>query len=93
VVSKVDPALHDLRAAIRASRIDALAKIGQSYTSLASATIPATLAYSVGAPINVSALAAALGAVTGALIDSSAQQSKLLNANRWSFVFNLTKEN
>lgn len=89
IASRVDPALRDLRASIKASRLDVLGRIGHSWGALAGATIPAVVSCALGAPLPVSAVMAALGPVVVAGIDTVVQRNKLLNASQWSLLLKL----
>jgi hypothetical protein len=89
VAKKINLAVRDLKVALEASRLDALKKVGQSWSSLAKATVPAALAYAAGAPLDISAALALLGAAAVPFFESAIDRKKLLNASQWSILFRL----
>ncbi len=93
VSSKVDPAIQVLRSALTDSRLDSLKKVGRSWKSLASATIPAVLTFAAGAPLDVSAVVAALGTIGMPLAEGILDRKKLVHASQWSILFRLNKMN
>lgn len=91
VATKVDPAVEDLRRAVAAARLDALKKLGQSWESLAKATVPATLAFAAGAPLDISAIVGSAGALAGALYEGALERKKLKSASQWSILLELER--
>jgi hypothetical protein len=94
VSSRVSPAIRNLELSISAARIDALKRIGQSWESVAKATVPYLLSRMVGAPLDIQAVIAALGglaAIAGPLIAASLERKKLLRESQWSIILRVAK--
>jgi len=89
VASKIDPAVRNLQAAVYSSRLDVIKKLGQSWNSLATATVPFVLSFAAGAPLSVSAAIALLGPIASSLIEAEVDRRKLLHASQWSILLTL----
>jgi len=88
----VDPALHQLRIAVTDSRSRLLLKLGDSTQSLAAATVPAVLAFSAGAPLEMTAAVGALGALVGAVADGVLERRSLVRGSQWGLVYRLARK-
>jgi len=86
VAAKVDPAVQELKASLASTKLDIVNKIGKSWTAIVGTTVPAVLAFTAGAPLEVSAALGALGAVGLPIAETIAQQQKLRHASQWSFL-------
>jgi hypothetical protein len=94
VSARVSPAIRNLKLAISSARTDALKKIVQSWESVAKATVPYVLSRFAGAPLDVQAAIATLGAlaaVAGPLIAASLERKQLVSASQWSIVLRVGK--
>jgi hypothetical protein len=89
VTSKIDPAIRNLQSALYSARLDVLKKVGQSWNSLAQATVPFVLSFAAGAPLSVSGIVALLGPIAGAAIEAEVERRKLLHASQWSILLKL----
>jgi hypothetical protein len=91
ILAHVDPALADLRAAIKNSRIDALKRLGQSWQTLAAASIGAAVTYTMtgGTQIALTGLAGVLTPMIGAFVSGHLEKRKLMNASRWSLLISI----
>jgi hypothetical protein len=93
VSSQIDPAVHDLEAALSASRRDVVKKLGDSPKYVA-ATIPFVISVAAGAPMDVQAALACIGsfaALVGPWLSAQVERSNLLHASQWSILLRLKK--
>ena len=91
VLKKIDPAVQNLRSAMKASRLDALKNIGRSWDSLAKATIPAILSFAAGAPLEVSAAVGGLGGLLAPILEAEVERKKIQHASQWSILIRARK--
>jgi hypothetical protein len=89
VATRVDPAVDELRRSLTASRLNAFRTLGRSSTSIASATVSASLALAYGAPLDVAAAAAVLGTVFTSAVDAAIERAQMLRASQWTFLLRL----
>jgi hypothetical protein len=88
IVRKVDPALHDLSAAVASSRDRTLAKLGRP-AHYGASLVSASIAFAAGAPLNVSAAVAAAGALVGTAIEGAVERKNLRRASQWGLLYRL----
>lgn len=91
VRSKVNPAIRDLKAKLKISRLDALQKIGKSWKSMAGLTFSATIAALAGAPIDLVGVAGLIGSLGLTLVDRKIEKRKILHASQWAAVLRLSE--
>jgi hypothetical protein len=87
----VDPALAELRAAVYASRLDIVGRLGRSRV-LASATTAALLSACAGAALDASAAVGAATAVALPIVDFAIEERKLRRASQWSLLYRLQRQ-
>ena len=91
IATEVDPAIHDLRAALFSSRANAIGRLAGSKEALAAAAVPTALALTAGAPISLAAAFAGASALAAPLLEATVERRKLLRASQWSVLLRLDR--
>ncbi len=86
---KVDPAVRELEAALKESRIEALKRIGKSSESLVGASVSVAINLMLGAGIDVSAASALIGGSLVPIATEAIERTKIRARSPWSALLRL----
>ncbi len=86
----VDPAVHELDAALTGARWNILKNLTGG-ASVTRAAIGVGIALFSGAPFDISAALGAGSAVVGAVVESEVEKANRLRSSQWALLFHLTK--
>jgi hypothetical protein len=91
ISTRIDPALNELRAAVKNARLDALSRVGRSWESLGTSTVAAIATWAAGGGVVgvPPAIVALLAPFVGALMQGELEKRKILNSSQWSLLLRL----
>lgn len=92
IASRVRPAVVALRASLASSRRGVFAKVARSTHSSVGAVIAAASAIAAGAPADLAAPSALVGAIAGAYLDGVVERKNALGSNPWALLLTLDRQ-